>query len=747
MKSIFITFCMLFLKTASSVAQQPETALEPYLVKSNGHTAVMNVSEVEVPGYPPALFRMPVATITATAVMLDSVPAYNWSFGCSNTAAAMAAGYYDLNGYPEIYTAITNDGQAPMDNILWGTIIINGEVRSQCPLSATRMGLDERISRGHVDDFWVRYRHYGPDPFIQNGWNRHEDEDCTGDFMGSNQSAFGNSDGNTRFFFVPDGSPLHDYTGNEPLRRDGCHGLRLFFESRGYQVIENYTQLLQGYYGNNLGFTFEQYMEEIDNQRPVLLQLNGHTMLGLGYDSSTAQVYLHDTWDHALHSMVWEGTYAGLNLWGVTVLRLHAVNPPPMSGFSMDSDSICAGQSVKFTDTSLFQPASWLWSFPGGIPAISAEQHPKVTYPVPGIYPVSLRSFNEFGYDTETRHHCVFVDEPCYCRPAGNTTTWITGVQFGNISFSNTGCSETGYSEVTSPGSGYLLRTGQPLMVRAAGDSASLQCVKAWIDWNGNMDFEDTGEEYILQNPYPGLFTAMITPPPDYCMDRTRLRIATGRMDMGACGRGEAGEIEDYLLDCLSSGESNQLIINVLIDGLLAQTRTMNACHAGSNIVFPAPVADLLQVSLVDTCSPHPLICLSRNLPLSNEGVCKLVYPDSLVGNRYYLVLNHRNSLETWSAEPVLLMQDSTVYDFTASRTSAFGENLAGREERFAVYSGDINQDGLIDLDDMILVSAILSTPSAYQPEDLNGDGMTDQLDLVIVVEGASAFISLKRPD
>ncbi|MBK7212077.1 MAG: hypothetical protein IPH88_02020 [Bacteroidales bacterium] len=118
----------------------------------------------------------------------------------------MAAGYYDNHGYPGIYTGISNEGLMPLDNILWGTVNINGEIRNQCPLSATMMGLDERQSYGHVDDFWYQYHHYGPDPYISLNRNRHADEDCTGDFMGSNQSAFSNADGNTRFFFLPDGA-------------------------------------------------------------------------------------------------------------------------------------------------------------------------------------------------------------------------------------------------------------------------------------------------------------------------------------------------------------------------------------------------------------------------------------------------------------------------------------------------------------------------------------------------------------
>lgn len=747
MKLIISAFSLMFLSISFSNAQQRELELEPYLVNHVRNASGIEVIEVQVPGSPPPLFRMPLATIPATAVIIDSVPAYDWSFGCSNTTAAMVAGFYDLHGYPDIYTAITNDGLAPMDNVLWGTININGEIRSQCPISATMKGLDERLSRGHVDDYWIRYRHYGPDPYLQNGWNRHTDEDCTGDFMGTNQSVLGNSDGNTRFFFTPDGSPLHDYTGNEPLRRDGCHGLRLFYESRGYQVIENYTQIMLGMYGNVLGFTFEQYMEEIDNQRPVMLQLSGHTMLGLGYDENSVLIFLHDTWDHALHSMAWNGTYAGMSLWGVSVLRLYAENSPPLSGFTLDRDSICAGQSVQFTDTSLFQPVTWLWSFPGGIPSESQEQHPEVIYPSQGAYTVILRTSNAYGYDTEVRHQLVRVDEPCYCQAYGNGSACITEVRFGNITSITSACDQGGYSDFTSLSTGYILQDGQPLLVRVAGDSISQVAVNAWIDWNGNQDFEDPGEEYLLQSPFPGLYTLMIVPPSSGVVPDTRIRIAAGNIATTSCSIGIAGEIEDYRLNLSTQQDFNILEIRLLLDGLLDSACRMNPCMAGLNVVFPSPIADLVSISLADSCSPHSIIYHIDNVPVRVNGYVFLPYPDSIVGRRYYLVVNHRNSIETWSSSPVLMETDTTSFDFSSSKLSACEENLVSRSECFALYAGDINQDGLIDLEDMILLSARLNTLSIYESTDINGDGITEQEDLMMVEDAASGFISVKKPD
>ncbi|NSW46427.1 MAG: PKD domain-containing protein, partial [Bacteroidales bacterium] len=75
---------------------------------------------------------------------------------------------------------------------------------------------------------------------------------------------------------------------------------------------------------------------------------------------------------------------------------------PPIANFTGSPTTICAGQSVSFTDASLNSPSSWSWSFPGGTPATSTAQNPTVTYNTPGTYNVSLTVTNISGSDTKT---------------------------------------------------------------------------------------------------------------------------------------------------------------------------------------------------------------------------------------------------------------------------------------------------------------------------------------------------------
>ena len=300
--SLCLLTCLLSIQPANSqqianeavpLNQHGIRSINPYVVEriiKDGKT----IDKVMVPpSQPPANFKAQAAMIpepnaAAGINVLSNVPALSWVFGCSPTSAAMMFGYYDNTGYPNMYTGPTNGGVFPMNNSAWGTTVINGESRALCPLSATRFGDDERSTRGHVDDYWVSYGSSSPDPYIGH-WTEHTPGDCTADYMGTNQSSFGSTDGSTWFFYNPDGSPLPDYSRSEPSYRDGCHGMRLFAESRGYQVVANFFQLIYGYDGNTKGFTFTDFKNEIDADRPVMIQLAGHTMLGFGYDDTGKQ--------------------------------------------------------------------------------------------------------------------------------------------------------------------------------------------------------------------------------------------------------------------------------------------------------------------------------------------------------------------------------------------------------------------------------------------------------------------------
>ena len=257
------------------------------------------------------------------ATMLSSVPTSSWTYGCSATSAGMMFGYYDHWGGP---------GGDYVD-------MYNGTVPSY-------MGNNHALiaTSLHTTDYWISYGSVGPDPWVGN-WAEHAWADCTGDFMGTNQWKWDydtggidfNTDGSTTFHYWTNGARSYDYipAASWGLPQTlGTHGLRLFAESRGYSVVHDgsnyqiYNQYIDTL-GKTYGFTYDEYMAEIDADRAVLIHLAGHTMLGYGYNNDTTnQVILYDTWDTSSHTMVWGTSYGGMDHRGVTVMHLNQVPEP-----------------------------------------------------------------------------------------------------------------------------------------------------------------------------------------------------------------------------------------------------------------------------------------------------------------------------------------------------------------------------------------------------------------------------------
>jgi len=82
----------------------------------------------------------------------------------------------------------------------------------------------------------------------------------------------------------------------------------------------------------------------------------------------------------------------------------------PEAAFSSNYRMICAGGTVNFTDASRKAPvATYLWSFPGGIPSSSTAQNPSVVYNEDGHYNVTLTVTNAEGSGTQTIENMIYV--------------------------------------------------------------------------------------------------------------------------------------------------------------------------------------------------------------------------------------------------------------------------------------------------------------------------------------------------
>ncbi|MFA5011866.1 MAG: FG-GAP-like repeat-containing protein [Ignavibacteria bacterium] len=138
---------------------------------------------------------------------------------------------------------------------------------------------------------------------------------------------------------------------------------------------------------------------------------------------------------------------------------------------------------------------------------------------------------------------------------------------------------------------------------------------------------------------------------------------------------------------------------------------------------------DSVKVFLRETYVPFAVIDSSVSIIDSLNFTAFLEFKNAPTGS-YYLVVRHRNSIETWSKSGGIIFTkySSMTYDFTSSGTQAYGDNLVQKNGLWCLYSGDINKDGIVDALDR---SSAWNdrNQTGYYSSDLNGDGVVDALD------------------
>lgn len=157
---------------------------------------------------------------------------------------------------------------------------------------------------------------------------------------------------------------------------------------------------------------------------------------------------------------------------------------------------------------------------------------------------------------------------------------------------------------------------------------------------------------------------------------------------------------------------------------------------------------DTVKIYLRNNISPYNIVDSAKGILDSVSFTAQVTFANALTGT-YYLQLKHRNSLETWSRSggEGYSRGDIFNYDFTAAQNRAFGNNMTLKGVKYVIYSGDVNQDGTIDLSDGTIIDNDASVFAVgYIVSDVNGDSITDITDAVIADNNAAAFVSKVTP-
>jgi len=161
-------------------------------------------------------------------------------------------------------------------------------------------------------------------------------------------------------------------------------------------------------------------------------------------------------------------------------------------------------------------------------------------------------------------------------------------------------------------------------------------------------------------------------------------------------------------------------------------------------------VSDTIYVYLRNITSPFAKVDSAKAI-VSTNGNAALHFGNVSSG-QYYITVTHRNSIETWSKSggEILATGSTANYDLSNASSQAFGNNIRLIDVsplRYGIYSGDVNQDGTVDLNDVVQTyngSNVFA--SGYVKTDLNGDSLVDLNDIVIAYNNSAGFVVVVKP-
>ena len=151
-------------------------------------------------------------------------------------------------------------------------------------------------------------------------------------------------------------------------------------------------------------------------------------------------------------------------------------------------------------------------------------------------------------------------------------------------------------------------------------------------------------------------------------------------------------------------------------------------------------VTDTVTVELHSASSPYALVDQAREV-VNINGYATYEFYTATAGS-YYIVVKHRNSLETWSSAPVAMTAGGNYnYDFTTAATQAYGSNMVYKLGSYCMYSGDVDQDDIIDAFDLSLVENNIGN-SGYINPDVTGDDYVDGSDVATVENNQGIIVA-----
>lgn len=423
-----------------------------------------------------------------------------------------------------------------------------------------------------------------------------------------------------------------------------------------------------------------------------------------------------------------------------------APTAPTLSGTNITSTGLLltwtgATDNVGVTSYDVYQGATFLGNTPNS------------NYTVTGLTPLTTYSFTVKAKDAAgnvslaSNTYTVTTAQFTYCTSQGNSVAdeLIGRVQMGTIDNVSTGGS--GYTDFTNLSTNVNLGSSQTITITPTWTGSTFsEGYAVFIDYNRDGDFVDAGETVYTRaasttTPIVGTFTI----PTTATTGVTRMRVSMKYNAIPtACETFSYGQVEDYSVQILAA--SNTLNIKAFIEGFYnTASHQMQAVKFNQGTSSSTTDTDNLDIELRDP-STYALVTTVQST-IKTDGTAVCTFSPAQIGS-YYIVVKHRNSIETWSASPITLSATTTSYDFSNSANKAYGSNMILLEPGvWGIYSGDLSQDGIVDATDYVLWESDYNNFSFGDfVTDLNGDGAVDSSDYVIWEANYNNFVFYSTP-
>ena len=429
---------------------------------------------------------------------------------------------------------------------------------------------------------------------------------------------------------------------------------------------------------------------------------------------------------------------------------------PPVAEFTASSVFPVVNQTVNFTDQSTDVPTSWTWTFSpntvtyaGGTNANS--QNPQVQFNASGLYTATLIVANAFGADTMLKANYINAYISAYCIPAYSSGTiygdYISLVQLGSINNATVASSSPFYTYFNGLTTDLIPGTAHTLTV-SPGTYPESNYIAAWIDFNQNGIFETTEKlgTILISGAAPLTGSISFTVPVGAVTGTTMMRVREvfNKSTIDPCSAYSFGETEDYNINIV--GASKTLNLTVFLEGIYSGSGTMHQANNGSGPQYGVGISDQITVELRNSANYSIIEHTASNVDLGTTGLASITIPNSFSGS-YYISIRHRNSITTTSASPVAFSASTIGYSFDLP-SKAYNDNLKQMPDgHFAIFGGDVNQDGVVDALDLVAVdNDAAAFITGYNANDVNGDGNVDETDIIFINSNATDFISKREP-